>query len=157
MPLGAYGGRRDIMAKIAPEGPVYQSGTLSGNPVAVAAGMACLQGAGGAGHLRAAGAARRHAGGGLRAEAKAAGVPVTLNRVGSMFTVFFTEGPGVRLRVSAKKADTARFGTFFHAMLHEGVYLPPSQFEAAFVSLAIGEPEVAHILAAARKAFRALG
>jgi glutamate-1-semialdehyde 2,1-aminomutase len=155
MPLAAYGGRRDIMAKIAPEGPVYQSGTLSGNPVAVAAGMAqvkALQAPGTYERLEQLG---RQIEEGLLAEAKAAGVPVTLNRVGSMLTVFFTDAP-VYDYASAKKADTARYGKFFHAMLHEGVYLPPSQFEAAFLSLALHEAEVAHILAAARKAFRAL-
>jgi glutamate-1-semialdehyde 2,1-aminomutase len=155
MPLAAYGGRRDIMAKIAPEGPVYQSGTLSGNPVAVAAGMVQLQALQAPGTYERLEEIGRRIEEGLRAEAKAAGVPVTLNRVGSMFTVFFTDQP-VYDYASAKKADTARFGKFFHAMLHEGVYLPPSQFEAAFLSLAINEPEVAHILAAARKAFRAL-
>ncbi|RKH10504.1 glutamate-1-semialdehyde-2,1-aminomutase [Corallococcus sp. CA053C] len=156
LPLGAYGGRRDIMSKVAPEGPVYQSGTLSGNPVAVAAGMACLKALAAPGtysRLEQLGLLLEE---GFRAEAKAAGVPVTVNRVGSMLTVFFTAEP-VFDYASAKKADTAKFGRFFHAMLHEGVYLPPSQFEAAFVSLAIGEPEVAHVLAAARKAFRALG
>ncbi|MBZ4335983.1 MULTISPECIES: glutamate-1-semialdehyde 2,1-aminomutase [unclassified Corallococcus] len=156
MPLGAYGGRRDIMAKVAPEGPVYQSGTLSGNPVAVAAGLACLKALAAPGtysRLEQLGLLLEE---GFRAEAKAAGVPVTVNRVGSMLTVFFTAEP-VFDYASAKKADTAKFGRFFHAMLQEGVYLPPSQFEAAFVSLAIGEPEVAHVLAAARKAFRALG
>ncbi|MCY1032851.1 glutamate-1-semialdehyde 2,1-aminomutase [Corallococcus sp. BB11-1] len=156
MPLGAYGGRRDVMAKVAPEGPVYQSGTLSGNPVAVAAGMACLKALAAPGtyaRLEQLGLLLEE---GFRAEAKAAGVPVTVNRVGSMLTVFFTAEP-VFDYTSAKKADTAKFGRFFHAMLQEGVYLPPSQFEAAFVSLAIGEPEVAHVLAAARKAFRALG
>nr|WP_128799853.1 glutamate-1-semialdehyde 2,1-aminomutase [Corallococcus coralloides] len=156
MPLGAYGGRRDIMAKVAPEGPVYQSGTLSGNPVAVAAGLACVKALAAPGtysRLEQLGLLLEE---GFRAEAKAAGVPVTVNRVGSMLTVFFTAEP-VFDYASAKKADTAKFGRFFHAMLQEGVYLPPSQFEAAFVSLAIGEPEVAHVLAAARKAFRALG
>ncbi|MFB1485100.1 glutamate-1-semialdehyde 2,1-aminomutase [Corallococcus sp. RDP092CA] len=156
MPLGAYGGRRDIMAKVAPEGPVYQSGTLSGNPVAVAAGMACVKALAAPGtyqRLEQLGLLLEE---GFRAEAKAAGVPVTVNRVGSMLTVFFTSEP-VFDYASAKKADTAKFGRFFHAMLEEGVYLPPSQFEAAFISLAIGEPEVAHVLAAARKAFRALG
>jgi glutamate-1-semialdehyde 2,1-aminomutase len=156
MPLAAYGGRRDIMSKIAPEGPVYQSGTLSGNPVAVAAGIASLQA------LRAPGVYERldfigrEIEAGLRAEAEEVKIPVTINRVGSMFTVFFTEGP-VFDYASAKKSDTARYGRFFHQMLEEGVYLPPSQFEAAFLSLAINEPEVAHILRAARKAFRALG
>ncbi|MCY1040453.1 glutamate-1-semialdehyde 2,1-aminomutase [Corallococcus sp. bb12-1] len=156
MPLGAYGGRRDIMSKVAPEGPVYQSGTLSGNPVAVAAGLACVKALAAPGtyaRLEQLGLLLEE---GFRAEAKAAGVPVTVNRVGSMLTVFFTAEP-VFDYASAKKADTAKFGRFFHAMLHEGVYLPPSQFEAAFVSLAIGEPEVAHVLAAARKAFRSLG
>ncbi|RKH97789.1 glutamate-1-semialdehyde 2,1-aminomutase [Corallococcus sp. AB038B] len=156
MPLGAYGGRRDIMSKVAPEGPVYQSGTLSGNPVAVAAGLACVKALAAPGtyqRLEQLGLLLEE---GFRAEAKAAGVPVTVNRVGSMLTVFFTAEP-VFDYASAKKADTAKFGRFFHAMLQEGVYLPPSQFEAAFVSLAIGEPEVAHVLAAARKAFRALG
>ncbi|NNC15949.1 glutamate-1-semialdehyde 2,1-aminomutase [Corallococcus exiguus] len=156
MPLGAYGGRRDIMSKVAPEGPVYQSGTLSGNPVAVAAGLACVKALAAPGtyaRLEQLGLLLEE---GFRAEAKAAGVPVTVNRVGSMITVFFTSEP-VFDYASAKKADTAKFGRFFHAMLQEGVYLPPSQFEAAFISLAIGEPEVAHVLAAARKAFRALG
>ncbi|MBJ6760374.1 glutamate-1-semialdehyde 2,1-aminomutase [Myxococcaceae bacterium JPH2] len=156
MPLGAYGGRRDIMSKVAPEGPVYQSGTLSGNPVAVAAGMACVKALAAPGIYARLEQVSRALEEGFVAEAKAAGVPVTVNRVGSMLTVFFTGEP-VFDYASAKKADTARFGRFFHAMLNEGVYLPPSQFEAAFVSLAIGEPEVAHVLAAARKAFRALG
>jgi glutamate-1-semialdehyde 2,1-aminomutase len=92
---------------------------------------------------------------GLVAEARAAGIPVTLNRVGSMWTLFFTDGP-VFDYPSAKRADTRKFGTFFHALLDRGVYLPPSQFEAAFVSLAMGEREVEHTLAAARQAFRAL-
>ncbi|RKH35088.1 glutamate-1-semialdehyde 2,1-aminomutase [Corallococcus sicarius] len=156
MPLGAYGGRRDVMSKVAPEGPVYQSGTLSGNPVAVAAGMACLKALAAPGTYSRLEQLSRMLEEGFLAEAKAAGVPVTVNRVGSMLTVFFTAEP-VFDYASAKKADTAKFGRFFHAMLHEGVYLPPSQFEAAFVSLAIGEPEVEHVLAAARKAFRALG
>ena len=156
LPLGAYGGRRDVMSKVAPEGPVYQSGTLSGKPVAVAAGMACLKALAAPGTYSRLEQLSRMLEEGFVAEAKAAGVPVTVNRVGSMLTVFFTAEP-VFDYASAKKADTAKFGRFFHAMLHEGVYLPPSQFEAAFVSLAIGEPEVAHVLAAARKAFRALG
>lgn len=156
MPLGAYGGRRDIMEKVAPAGPVYQSGTLSGNPVAVAAGLACLKALAAPGTYARLEEVSRMLEVGLLAEAKAADVPVTVNRVGSMLTVFFTDEP-VYDYTSAKTADTARFGKFFHAMLNEGVYLPPSQFEAAFVSLAIGEPEVAHVLAAARKAFRSLG
>jgi glutamate-1-semialdehyde 2,1-aminomutase len=156
MPLAAYGGRRDIMSKIAPEGPVYQSGTLSGNPVAVAAGLASLQALRSPGVYERLDFVGREIEAGLRAEAEEAKIPVTINRVGSMFTVFFTEGP-VYDYASAKKADTARYSRFFHHMLEEGVYLPPSQFEAAFLSLSINEPEVAHILRAARKALRALG
>ncbi|MET0405015.1 MAG: glutamate-1-semialdehyde 2,1-aminomutase [Cystobacter sp.] len=156
LPLAAYGGRRDIMSKVAPEGPVYQSGTLSGNPVAVAAGMATVQALRSPGLYERLDAIGRELEAGLRAEAKEAQVPVTINRVGSMFTVFFTEGP-VFDYASAKKSDTARYGRFFHHMLEEGVYLPPSQFEAAFISLSLNEPEVAHILRAARRALRALG
>jgi glutamate-1-semialdehyde 2,1-aminomutase len=156
MPLAAYGGRRDIMEKVAPEGPVYQSGTLSGNPVAVAAGLASLEALRAPGVYERLEQVGRELEAGLRGEARAAGVVVTINRVGSMFTVFFTDGP-VYDYTSAKKADTARYGRFFHAMLEGGVYLPPSQFEAAFLSLAINEPEVEHILRAARKAFESLG
>ena len=155
MPLAAYGGRRDIMSKVAPEGPVYQSGTLSGNPVAVAAGLATLHALRAPGVYERLDSIGRELEAGLRAEAKEANISVTINRVGSMITVFFTEGP-VFDYASAKKADTARYGRFFHQMLEEGVYLPPSQFEAAFLSLSINEPEVAHILRAARKAFRAV-
>ncbi|MBZ4395449.1 glutamate-1-semialdehyde 2,1-aminomutase [Myxococcus faecalis] len=156
MPLGAYGGRADVMRKVAPAGPVYQSGTLSGNPVAVAAGLACLKALAAPGTYARLEQVSRMLEEGFIAEAKEAGVPVTVNRVGSMLTVFFTEQP-VFDYTSAKTSDTGRFGRFFHAMLDAGVYLPPSQFEAAFVSLAMGEAEVAHVLGAARKAFRALG
>ncbi|MCI0671298.1 MAG: glutamate-1-semialdehyde 2,1-aminomutase [Myxococcaceae bacterium] len=156
LPVGAYGGRRELMAHIAPEGPVYQAGTLSGNPLAVAAGMACLKALGEPGvyeRLERASAAIEQV---LREEARAAGIPVTFNRVGSMWTLFFCEGPVYDYR-SAKKADTGRFGRFFHAMLEAGVYLPPSQFEAAFVSLAHGDAELEHLRRAARTAFTSLG
>ena len=92
---------------------------------------------------------------GLLAEARATKVPVTLNRVGSMWTLFFTEGP-VHDYATAKRSDVKAFGRFFHALLDRGVYLPPSQFEAAFVSLAMGEREIEHTVAAARQAFRSL-
>jgi glutamate-1-semialdehyde 2,1-aminomutase len=155
LPVGAYGGRRDVMQRVAPEGPVYQAGTLSGNPLAVAAGLACLRALEGAGSyetLEATGQALQE---GLLEEARAAGVPVTLNRAGSMWTLFFTEGPVVDYP-TAKRASVERFGRFFHAMLDAGVYLPPSQFEAAFASLAMGPAEVSHTLEGARKAFRRL-
>ena len=132
LPIGAYGGRADIMSRIAPSGPVYQAGTLSGNPLAVSAGLAMLR------HIKAhpeiytqleSRAAR------LTASAPAG---VTVNRVGSMFTFFFTDQP-VTDYDSAKRSDTARFGRFFRLMLERGVYLAPSQFEAAFLSAAHSE------------------
>jgi glutamate-1-semialdehyde 2,1-aminomutase len=155
LPVGAYGGRREIMSKIAPEGPIYQAGTLSGNPLAVAGGIACLRELGAHGVYEKLERISKTLCDGIEAEAKAAGVPLTLNRVGSMWTVFFTEGP-VFDYPSAKKADTARFGKFFHSLLDSGVYLPPSQFEAAFVSLAHGDAEIAHTLEAVKKALRTL-
>ena len=155
LPVGAFGGRREVMERIAPAGPVYQAGTLSGNPLAVAAGLACLRALEAPGvyaRLEATGRALEE---GLLGEARSAGIPVTLNRVGSMWTLFFTPGP-VFDYPSAKTADVQRFGRFFHALLDAGVYLPPSQFEAAFVSLAMGEAEVSQTLEAARRAFRSL-
>jgi glutamate-1-semialdehyde 2,1-aminomutase len=146
LPVGAYGGRKDIMSKVAPAGPVYQAGTLSGNPLAVAAGLAMLR------HLKAHPEIYTQLE--TRAAALCAGVPagVTVNRVGSMFTVFFTEGP-VTDWESARRSDTARFGRFFRAMLDRGIYLAPSQFEAAFVSAAHSEADIARTVSAAREAF----
>jgi glutamate-1-semialdehyde 2,1-aminomutase len=155
LPVGAYGGRRDVMSKVAPEGPVYQAGTLSGNPLAVAAGIACLTQLGAPGVYEALESKSKALCDGIVAEAKAAGVPLTLNRVGSMWTAFMTDSP-VYDYPTAKKADTARFAKLYHALLDEGVYLPPSQFEAAFVSLAHGDAEIDHTLQAVKKAFRVL-
>jgi len=141
LPVGAYGGRRDIMSKVAPAGPVYQAGTLSGNPLAVAAGLAMLR------HLKS------HPEIYDRLEARAAELcaaapaGVTVNRVGSMFTFFFTEGP-VTDWESAKRCDTARFGEFFRAMFDRGIYLPPSQFEAAFLSDAHTDDDIRRTTAA---------
>ena len=155
LPVGAYGGRADIMDRIAPEGPVYQAGTLAGNPLAVAAGIAVLE------ELRRRPAIyeeleRRAArlAEGLRTAARKAGVPVTVNRVGSMFTVFFAEGPVVDYD-SALTADRERFARFFRALLEQGVLLPPSQFEAAFLSAAHTDADIAATLAAAAQAFAA--
>jgi glutamate-1-semialdehyde 2,1-aminomutase len=142
LPVGAFGGRKDIMSKLAPLGPVYQAGTLSGNPLAVAAGLAALR------NLKA------HPEIYTRLEtntaALCASVPegVTVNRVGSMFTWFFTSGP-VTDYESAQHADTQRFARFFHAMLDRGIYLPPSQFEAAFVSAAHTEEDIRRTIRAA--------
>jgi glutamate-1-semialdehyde 2,1-aminomutase len=153
LPAAAYGGRADIMATVAPEGPVYQAGTLSGNPLAMAAGTAILDLLARPGTYEALEATSARLEEGLRRAARDAGASVTLNRVGSMITVFFCAGP-VTDYASAKASDTKRFGRFFHAMLGRGVYLPPAQFEAAFVSLAHGEAEIDATVAAAAGAFR---
>ncbi len=148
LPVGAYGGRKDIMSRVAPAGPIYQAGTLSGNPLAVAAGLAMLR------HLKAHPEVYDQLE--LRAAelCKAAPAGITVNRVGSMFTFFFTAQP-VTDYESAKRSDTARFGRFFRAMLDRGIYLPPSQFEAAFLSAAHSELDIQKTIAAARDAFRA--
>ena len=154
LPVGAYGGRKDVMAKIAPEGPVYQAGTLSGNPLATAAGIAMLEELGKPGvYERLEGVTDRLVLG-LRERIATHHLDAVVNRVGSMFTLFFAKEPPFDYP-SAKKADAARFGRFFHAMLDRGVYLPPSQYEAAFVSLAHGDPEIALTLAAADEALSA--
>lgn len=154
LPVGAYGGRRDLMAMVAPAGPVYQAGTLSGNPLAVSAGIATLkllQKPKVYETLESRGAALAE---GLASAAKSAGVPVQINRAGSVLTVFFTATP-VRDYASAKTSDTARFARFFAAMLDAGVYLPPSQFEAWFLSLAHTDREVERTLKAAKAGFSA--
>lgn len=140
LPIGAYGGRADIMANVAPEGGVYQAGTLSGNPLAVAAGLAMLRALSKDRHkiypsLEAKGAFLE---GAFREAAEKAGERLTVNRMGSMFTVFFTQGPVVSADC-AKKSDTAKFSRFFHEMLNRGVYMAPSQFEANFISWAHDE------------------
>lgn len=152
LPVGAYGGRRDLMAQVAPEGPVYQAGTLSGNPLAVAAGIACLRELSRPGQYGKLETLTRRLAEGLKEAAVQAGVPLTVNRVGSMWTAFFTNEP-VFDYTTAKRADTARYARFFHHLLDAGVYLPPSQFEAAFVSLAHTEGDVDRTVEAARAAF----
>jgi glutamate-1-semialdehyde 2,1-aminomutase len=155
LPVGAFGGKRELMSQIAPEGPIYQAGTLSGNPLAVAAGLACLKELARPGVYEALEARSEKLVAGIAAEAHAAGVPLCINRAGSMWTAFFTEGP-VYDYASAKKADKEAFAHFFHAMLNAGVYLPPSQFEAAFVGLAHGQDEITRTLEAARAAFKTM-
>jgi glutamate-1-semialdehyde 2,1-aminomutase len=155
LPVGAYGGRRDLMSAVAPLGGVYQAGTLSGNPLAVAAGLAAVRALAQGdpyARLEALGA-RLEAG--LRAAAQAAGVPLTVNRVGSMLTAFFSDGP-VTDYASARRADRERYARFFHAMLERGVYLAPSQFEAAFVSLAHADADLDAAEAAARESLAGL-
>jgi glutamate-1-semialdehyde 2,1-aminomutase len=135
LPVGAYGGRRELMLHLAPVGPVYQAGTLSGNPVAVAAGRATLEALKRPECYRDLEQKAAWLSQELTQAATKYGVPLTVNRVGSMLTAFFTEGPVTNLE-EAKRADTGLFARFFQGMLAEGVYLPPSQFEAWFVSLA---------------------
>ena len=146
LPVGAYGGRNEIMRKVAPLGPVYQAGTLSGNPLAVAAGLAMLR------HLKAHPEIYTRLEGRAGELCAAAPQGITVNRVGSMFTFFFTPEPVTDFQ-SAKRSDVARFAEFFHWMLDRGVYLPPSQFEAAFVSAAHTEEDIHRTVEAVRSFF----
>lgn len=157
LPVGAFGGRAEIMNLLAPLGPVYQAGTLSGNPLAMAAGIATLQqliDGGDALYDQLAEVTSLIAHGVAR-EAKKAGVDLWVAGTGSMFTWFFQQGP-VRNFEDASRSDTERFGKFHRGMLERGVWLPPSQFEAAFVSLQHGEAEVEATIAAARDVFTSL-
>jgi len=155
LPVGAYGGRADIMSQIAPLGPVYQAGTLSGNPVAMAAGLATLEQLQQPGVYEALEARSRRLADGLAEAARRHHLPVTCNRVGSMLGLFFTD-KAVTDFASAKKSDLVRFGRYYRLMLEAGIYLAPSQFEAAFVSLAHDEAAIDQTLAAADEAMGAL-
>ncbi|HYD56265.1 MAG TPA: glutamate-1-semialdehyde 2,1-aminomutase [Burkholderiales bacterium] len=153
LPVGAVGGRREIMQKLAPLGPVYQAGTLSGNPVAVAAGLATLKLVQEPGFQQRIEITTDALVKGLQAEARSAGVPFCAQSIGSMFGLYFSERPPASL-AEVMKCDRERFNRFFHAMLERGVYLAPSAYEAGFVSAAHGAQEVEATLAAARAAFR---
>lgn len=155
LPVGAYGGKKEIMSQVAPQGPVYQAGTLSGNPLAVTAGISMLELLQQDGVYRELEAKSARLEQGLRREARAAGLELTLNRVGSMQCVFFTDTP-VTDYASATSADTGKYARYFRAMLERGVYLAPSQFEAAFMSLAHTQREIDQTIAAAQGAFRSL-
>jgi glutamate-1-semialdehyde 2,1-aminomutase len=157
LPVGAFGGRRDVMEHIAPTGPVYQAGTLSGNPVAMAAGLATLQLVQQAGfHEQLEKTAERLLSG-LKERAQAANIPFTSNQVGSMFGMFFTEAESVTCFADVNTCDLSRFQRFFHAMLDRGVYLAPSAFEAGFVSSAHHDTAIQETLDAAEQAFASLG
>jgi len=152
MPVGAYGGKKEIMEYVSPQGPVYQAGTLSGNPLAMRAGFATLS------YLRdnpevyeTADRSAQTLAEGMHKICDEAGVPHTIGHVGSMFTLFFNPNP-VRDFDDAKACDTEAFGAFFRKMLQQGVYMPPSQFEAMFISQSIGDREIDHILTATRQA-----
>jgi len=155
MPVGAYGGRRDLMAQVAPSGPIYQAGTLSGNPVAMAAGLATLELIREPNFHAALERSTHRLCDGLEAAAREAGIAFTTTRAPGMFGLYFREG-AVETFEDAKASDTARFNRFFHAMLERGVYLAPSAFEAGFMSSAHGDAEIALTLAAAREAFATL-
>jgi glutamate-1-semialdehyde 2,1-aminomutase len=146
LPIAAYGGRRDIMTHIAPSGPVYQAGTLSGNPLAVAAGLSMLR------HILAHPEIYEQLNRSTGRLAAAAPANISVNRSGSMMTWFFTDADVTDYQ-SAKSCDTKRFGKFFHAMLERGIYLPPSQFEALFVSVAHSEADIDRTVSAARESF----
>ncbi|MBX6422325.1 glutamate-1-semialdehyde 2,1-aminomutase [Thermosulfurimonas sp. F29] len=153
LPVGAYGGRAEIMDHIAPEGPVYQAGTLSGNPLAVAAGLATLRILTRPGTYERLEELSSRLFEGLFEAARAAGLRVTGNRVGSMMTLFFREGRVTNF-AEAAASNTELYGAFWRAMVKRGVYLAPSQFEAAFVSLAHTEEEIERTIEAAREAFK---
>ena len=155
MPVGAFGGRRDIMERIAPLGPVYQAGTLSGNPVAMAAGLATLEAISRPGFHEVLAAKTKKLVAGLEAAARDARVAFTTNHVCGMFGLFFTSAPRVASYADVMACDVGRFQRFFHAMLEGGVYLAPSAFEAGFVSAAHGDLEIDATVVAARRAFAA--
>ena len=156
LPVGAFGGRADVMDALAPSGPVYQAGTLSGNPLAMRAGLATLGLLDDDSVWRRLEATGRTLTDVLADEAKRAGVPLQVSAVGAMFGFFFADAP-VRGWEDAAATDRERFRRFFHAMLEEGVYLPPSPFEACFLSIAHGDEEVERFASAARPAMEAAG
>jgi glutamate-1-semialdehyde 2,1-aminomutase len=155
LPVGAYGGRSEIMELVAPSGPVYQAGTLSGNPLAMTAGIETLRLLGDPGVWQSIARAGERLFGGIGDAAADAGVAGQPTLAGTMFGFFFTESP-IRSWEGAQGADTSRFAVFHRTMLERGVYLPPSQFESWFLSSAHGETEIDATIAAAREAFALL-
>jgi len=156
MPVGAFGGRADIMARISPSGPVYQAGTLSGNPIAMAAGLASLKLLSHDDFFPPLFAATARLAKGLVAAAHAAGLALTENHVGAMFGIFFSDAQSVRSLQQVQACDSERFRRFFHAMLARGVYLAPSPYEAGFVSAAHDEAIIDETLGIATAAFKAV-
>lgn len=156
MPVGAFGGRRDVMEALAPTGPVYQAGTLSGNPIAMAAGFACLTQIAQPGTHATLTALTTQLAEGLLAAAQAENVPLVVNHVGGMFGLFFTDAESVTCYADVTRCDTERFKRFFHLMLSEGIYLAPSAYEAGFMSLAHTPEDIERTIAAARRCFARL-
>ncbi|HEI8862067.1 TPA: glutamate-1-semialdehyde 2,1-aminomutase [Morganella morganii] len=156
MPVGAFGGRGEIMEKLAPTGPVYQAGTLSGNPIAMAAGLACLHEIAQPGvHQRLTELTDMLADG-LCEKAREAGIPFVVNHVGGMFGLFFTDAPAVTCYQDVMNCDVERFKKFFHLMLQQGIYLAPSAFEAGFISIAHSDEDIRKTIDAAAYAFSEL-
>ena len=156
MPVGAFGGKREIMEAIAPTGPVYQAGTLSGNPIAMAAGLACLTELSKAGNEEKLAEKTKMLAEGFKALAAKHNVPFVVQYVGGMFGLFFTEQTEVTSFQEVMKCDAAKFNRFFHLMLEQGIYLAPSAFEAGFMSLAHSDADIEATLQAADKAFAQL-
>jgi len=156
MPVGAFGGRREIMQYIAPTGPVYQAGTLSGNPIAMAAGYACLNLLREEGNEKRLAEITKQLADGFKSLADQHGIPLLVHQVGGMFGFFFTEQQQVTCYEDVARCDVERFKRFFHLMLEHGVYLAPSAFEASFTSLAHGSREIAATLEAADRSFAIL-
>ncbi len=156
LPVAAYGGRRDIMEQVSPLGAVYQAGTLSGNPLAMRAGLASLALLEKPGFYEDLNLKTERLAEGLRAELNASGVPGQVNVAGSLLTLFFNSAP-VRDYAGAKRSDTARYAAFFTQMLERGIFLPPSQFEAFFVSAAHTDADIDRTIVAARDSLRAIG
>ena len=156
MPVGAFGGKRDIMEQIAPLGPVYQAGTLSGNPIAMAAGLATLDIISQPGFYEPVFQRTHQLCEGLRDAARGAGIPFTTNHVGTMFGGFFTDAESVENYGQVMACDNDAFNRFFHLMLEHGVYLAPASYEAGFMSSAHGDGDIAQTIAAARTAFASL-
>lgn len=153
MPVGAFGGRFEVMEKLAPIGPVYQAGTLSGNPVAMAAGLACLNEVAQPGvHARLTELTEKLARG-LKRVSQEQGIPMVINHVGGMFGIFFTDAKSVTCYQDVMKCDVERFKTFFHLMLEQGIYLAPSAFEAGFMSIAHSDEDIEKTIEAAEVAF----
>lgn len=156
LPVGAFGGRAEIMAHLAPQGAVYQAGTLSGNPLAMAAGIATVQQVLEVGFYERLGERLDRLIEGLRSVASDTDIPLTTNHVGTMFGLFFTEADTVSSFADVMACDTVRFGRFFHGMLEEGIYLAPSAFEAGFISSAHGNSEIDRTLESARQVLKTL-
>jgi len=156
MPVGAFGGKREIMEQISPLGPVYQAGTLSGNPVAMAAGLATLNQVSQPGFLDPLVTHTDQLVNGLRERAAAAGIPMTSNHVGTMWGLFFSEEEKIINYSQVMNCDTQRFSTFFHGMLDEGIYLAPASYEAGFMSAAHTDEDIQYTLDAAERVFKTL-